>query len=310
VITESSPPGLEEVWPEVSRRLTQCLRARGASSALTEDVVQETALRALQARVTFTSADDLMRWARVVAGRLVVDAHRRRRFITDAELPDRAAPDDVLRQVQGRLALEAVGGAMRILSPAEREALLDADPLHAPNSRREAVKLNVRRHRVRVGLRSVVDGILGILLGLGLRIRRWLDALPDNVAQLAGVVVTAGVLLLTSGEQAPAQAQVAGPSVARPTGQIAPVDTRGSGAAVGPAQPSSPGRADPPRSTTGPTPPRNLARMSVPVPGANTAEAGLTEASPDDSHVACVVVSWQPTCVDSPVMLSSPPALP
>jgi hypothetical protein len=302
VITESSPPGLEEVWPEVSRRLEQCLRARGASPALAEDVVQETALRVLQARVTFRSADDLMRWARVVAGRLVIDAHRRRRFVADVEVPDVPGHESVHGQVEGRLALDAVSHAIKAMTVDQRQALLEAQPADGLE-RRDAVRLNVRRHRARAHLRAAVDGLLGVLLGLGLRIRRWLDGLPDSVVQLTGVAVTAGVLILAAESPAPTTGQPVQATSIVAIESGAAGSSRPLASGQGGRDMSSRVRPTATSTTPPPAPPHVVAQVPLPLPGAR---AFVKEQPPGTRHLACAIVSARPTCVEWPSVVPSP----
>jgi RNA polymerase sigma factor (sigma-70 family) len=148
-----------DVWPQVSRRLQRTLMKRGTPPADAEDLVQETAVRALQAAVPFDSADDLFGWSLVVARRLAIDAHRRHRLILDVDVPDRAGPHIVDRQVEARLSLEAVAAALAELSPRDRRALL-AVVDGTGDDRREAVRINVQRHRARARLRVRLGELL------------------------------------------------------------------------------------------------------------------------------------------------------
>src|SRR5437879_11522484 len=79
---------LEFVWPEVATRLRAMLRRRGVQNHDIDEIVQETAARAISVRVPFEDADDLFRWAAVVGGRLAIDLRRRAARLTD-DLPDR-----------------------------------------------------------------------------------------------------------------------------------------------------------------------------------------------------------------------------
>src|SRR5205807_6577227 len=95
VITAPSPSlGLADVWPEVGARLVGILRRR-VDRVTAEDIVQETAFRAVRDQVQFSSADDLLRWASCVGLRLAVVFQRRRRFLDPAPAPERASPVDV-----------------------------------------------------------------------------------------------------------------------------------------------------------------------------------------------------------------------
>jgi DNA-directed RNA polymerase specialized sigma24 family protein len=149
-----------EVWPQVSGRLHRTLVRRGTPSDEADDLVQDTAVRALQTGVVFDSAEDLFRWSLVVARRMAIDAHRHQQFVVDIDLTDRASPDLVDRQVEARIVFEAVAVAIRQLSAADRRALLQVVDDEAAVDRRDAVRMNVQRHRARARLRAKVGGLL------------------------------------------------------------------------------------------------------------------------------------------------------
>ena len=188
-------PGIEDVWPDVERRLRALLYRRGLEQASADDVVQEVALRVLAHGVTFDSAEDLLRWAAPVACRLHVDLLRHRARITDAEeAPDHASRIDVAGEVADRLELQRAFRAIATLRPADRDAIIEAVADEAPpaRSRQEAVRLAVRRHRARSRLAVVLEQLAaftGILAG-------WRALARHRRTSLAALVPAAAALPL------------------------------------------------------------------------------------------------------------------
>jgi RNA polymerase sigma factor (sigma-70 family) len=172
--------------------LRRYLSRRGALPADADDLIQECAVRVLAHQPTFEDADDLVRWCLPVVRNLHVDAHRRdvRQVVTD-DVPEQVQLRDVVQDsVLQRIELQSVLTAMHQLSPRDREAIV-GDSGARPADRREAVKLNVRRHRARQRLAALIASVAGILGSLG---RRGSGALaPAGSAVLAGFVVVAGV---------------------------------------------------------------------------------------------------------------------
>lgn len=186
-------PDLEAVWGSVEPRLRASLRAAGVAAADLDDLVQEVALRVLAHDVPFTSAEDLLRWCRLVGRRLAVDAHRRtiRSTLVD-QVPDVAGTIDVEAAALARVRADRVLTALHHLDPNDRAAIID---LRSPDGdRREQVRLAVRRHRARARLTALVDGVAALLGWLVLRRRRPTHAL----AGLAMAPALTGFLLLPS----------------------------------------------------------------------------------------------------------------
>lgn len=211
-------PGIEDVWPDVERRLRALLYRRGLEQASADDVVQEVALRVLAHGVTFDSAEDLLRWAAPVACRLHVDLLRHRARMTDAEeAPDHASRVDVAGEVADRLELQRAWRAIASLRPADRDAIIEAVADEAPiaRSRQEAVRLAVRRHRARSRLAVVLEQLAafgGVLAG-------WRVLVRQRRASLAALVPAAAAIPLMV-TLAPS---VTPPSAANPPAAIAPV---------------------------------------------------------------------------------------
>jgi DNA-directed RNA polymerase specialized sigma24 family protein len=161
-------PPFEAVWPDVERRLRALLFRRGLDQASAEDVVQEVALRALAGRVTYTSAKDLLRWAGPVACNLHVDLLRQRARLQDGGVTtDHPATNDVAGEVADRMELQRAFRGLAALRPADREAIMEAvtaEPVPA-RSRKEAVRLAVRRHRARSRLALVMEQLAAWLFG-------------------------------------------------------------------------------------------------------------------------------------------------
>ncbi|MDP9074463.1 MAG: sigma-70 family RNA polymerase sigma factor [Actinomycetota bacterium] len=70
--------GVEQVWAEALLRLVRYVRRLGASEEDAHDIAQETATRAIHARLNYEDVEDLLRWCQVVAKRQVIDDYRRR----------------------------------------------------------------------------------------------------------------------------------------------------------------------------------------------------------------------------------------
>ncbi len=164
-------PSFESVWPDVERRLRALLFRRGLDASSSEDIVQEVALRALANGVTYASAQDLLRWAGPVACNLHVDLIRHRARMFDGELAtDHPATNDVAGEVADRMELQRALRGLAALRPADRAAIIDAvTEQPAPHSRKEAVRLAVRRHRARSRLLVVLEQLAATVAGF-----RWL----------------------------------------------------------------------------------------------------------------------------------------
>jgi hypothetical protein len=160
----------EDVWQrQLAGSLRGYLRSMGATQHEIDDVLQETAVRALETDLAFEDEPHLRRWCFVVARRCWIDARRRAsRTVTMEEAAHCADPTgaDLLARVEDRQVLRRLVEVLPLLRPADREALLspvtmgDADP-HERNRR------NVARHRARRRLKALL-GPLGAVTGCGL----------------------------------------------------------------------------------------------------------------------------------------------
>ncbi|MDQ1712873.1 MAG: hypothetical protein QOE45_2323 [Frankiaceae bacterium] len=213
-------PAFETVWPDVERRLRALLFRRGLDRASADDIVQEVALRALANHVTFASASDLLRWAGPVACNLHVDLVRHHARMLDApQAEDHAADDDVPRQVAERIELQRAFRGIAALRPADREAIIEAvtSEQAVPRTRKEAVRLAVRRHRARSRLLVVLEQLAGWLGGwlAGTRVLR-----RGRRVALAGAMLPAAVaipiIVTWHAPPAPSGARPARPAVAVP----------------------------------------------------------------------------------------------
>jgi len=175
--------------------LRRYLVRRGARPADADDLIQECALRVLAHEPTFDDAEDLARWCLPVVRNLHVDAHRRDlRHVVTEDVPEQVQLRDVVQEhVLQRVELQSVLHAMHQLTPSDREAIVGG--VHAdarPVDRREAVKLNVRRHRARQRLAAMIAALTGVF---GSLCRRGTGAVaPAGSMVLAGFVVAAGVV--------------------------------------------------------------------------------------------------------------------
>ena len=153
-----------DCWPDTARRLRRWLSALRVSELSIDDVIQETALRALTTPTDFDDPEGLFRWSTVVARNVIADEHRRQRRLTYAELPD--APDevDVEAVVQQRLRLAAVRTVLPSLSAEDQAVLRDTYP--SGETRRERVRNAVRLHRARRRLLAMVETIAAWLAWL------------------------------------------------------------------------------------------------------------------------------------------------
>jgi len=163
------------------------LGARGLAREEAEDICQEVAWRVLSRDIPYRSPGDLYPWAATAARRLSIDLYRRQRYLAAAELPDRPAIDDVAEIVETRSRLRAVAEAMPALSETDRAALA-ATPTEL--SRREGIKLAVRRHRARARLLALVEAA-------GIAVAWVLARVPRRLSRPAGALaMAAGPLLV------------------------------------------------------------------------------------------------------------------
>jgi DNA-directed RNA polymerase specialized sigma24 family protein len=176
--------------------LRALLYRRGLDAPSAEDIVQEVALRALANDVTYASAQDLLRWAGPVACNLHVDLIRHRARMFDGELAtDHPASNDVAGEVADRIELQRALRGIAALRPADRAAIIDAVAENpAPPSRKEAVRLAVRRHRARSRLLVVLEQLAGVFAPV-----RWLRRGKRGAAVALAAVTPVVVLPLVVG---------------------------------------------------------------------------------------------------------------
>ena len=149
-------------WPGVNFRVVARLCRLGADRMTAEDLASEAVTRALDKGVTFESADHLFNWTMLVARNLFVDQCRaacRGPEVCELGDHDVATPDTAI-VVEQRMQVRRVLDALGRLSSADRAAVLTD---LTPEDRREAVRLNVRRHRARARLRAALTALGGIV---------------------------------------------------------------------------------------------------------------------------------------------------
>jgi RNA polymerase sigma factor (sigma-70 family) len=212
--------------------VTAVLKSRGVQAADVDDIVQEAAIRALRQLDRFMSQEHLVRWCCRVAINAHIDAVRRSRRLVAPSSEDAPAPVNVAETVEGRLALDAALAEVAGLSEEDRALLLDPP---AAVDRKDAVRLAVRRHRLRARLANALEGVLA-----GIPVLRRLH--PDSmrvqaVAFAVPVIAALSVVPLIAGYQPwhgdgvqqgrPALQTVARATRARPTHSA-----RGAGSSV------------------------------------------------------------------------------
>lgn len=227
-------------WSETAERLARFVQRLGASAHTAEDIVQEVAVRLLRSAPVLADADDVARWCNVVARRLYIDhvrlqarAPMAQPFPTDA--PDR---QDVEAAVEGRVALSRVGKAMSRLSEPDRMALLSAlqdEPTGEPQTRKEATRLAVQRHRARQRLQAAMAACPSVLLLVQRGLRRLSGPTPVAAAFLLPA------LLMSTGQWAIPQPHTSAPGA--PPRLLVEQEPQGSGRTVRTvAAPASPVR--------------------------------------------------------------------
>src|SRR5947207_10806646 len=125
----TGPDLVEGHWPQIAQAVRASLLRRGVGREDADDILQETALRAMSSGVCFDSADGLRRWAFVVARHLTIAQARRRRPTAVAVVPDAPAAgpgSDVAATVEGRMVAAAVASALEQLSENDRHAIVYA----------------------------------------------------------------------------------------------------------------------------------------------------------------------------------------
>ena len=173
-----------------------------------DDIVQEVAIRALRDLERFTSSEHMIRWCCRVAINLHIDVTRKGRKLSAEPLQDTPARHDVAEAVEDKLVLDAVLAHVAGLSADDQRLLLDRGQ---GDTRKESVRLAVRRHRLRARLAAMVEGTIAGIAVLRRVFRS--DSAPARVALLAipvAAVVVAAPLMLW-----PRPTQSGSPSSAR-----------------------------------------------------------------------------------------------
>jgi DNA-directed RNA polymerase specialized sigma24 family protein len=199
----------DAAWPVARARLAAVLQSRGAQAADIDDIAQDVAVRALRAPERFESQEHLLAWCCRVGINLHIDSIRRQRRLSLDPPADSAGNYDTAATVERRLALEVLAKGIADLSDDERHLLFE---LERAGSRREAVRLAVRRHRLRARLAALVEGMAVGAVGVAL-VRRWSRVTrsmsrPVKLSLATAPVIAVGLML---GPLTPA-----GPSVEAP----------------------------------------------------------------------------------------------
>jgi DNA-directed RNA polymerase specialized sigma24 family protein len=146
------------VWPAVEDRIHRMLAKRHCLPADRADITQDTAERLLLRRIPFTDANDLGRYAVTAAHHAWVDQVRKRRPTVEisaaSEIPltgNFTTPSAKIR---------ALDKVLADLTDEETQ-LLHGEVL-TPQTRQDAIRMNVRRHRLRMRLRRVIGGLLAL----------------------------------------------------------------------------------------------------------------------------------------------------
>jgi DNA-directed RNA polymerase specialized sigma24 family protein len=175
-------------WPNVNRAVARSLTLRGCCEQDRQDLEQETAIRIINRRLPYGSLVDLTRYAVKVAYHLFIDLKRQGNdCIALSTFHDRASAD-LETTVEHRIALESIYTQLRSLGIRDLQ-LLESEPAEGL-PRQEAVRLNVRRHRLRVQLKALAGGLLAAVIALGAPVSS-LHAKPHRASR-AGLAVLGG----------------------------------------------------------------------------------------------------------------------
>lgn len=150
-------------WPDVAGRVVRRLRAHGVERMNAEDLASEAVTRALANDVTFESPEHFFNWTMLVAKNLYYDQRRaesRAPALCTIDDVDVASSHDTPTVVEHRIRLERVLDVLGRMSADDRHAVLSDS---TPANRKDAVRLNVRRHRARARLRAALAGLAGLL---------------------------------------------------------------------------------------------------------------------------------------------------
>jgi DNA-directed RNA polymerase specialized sigma24 family protein len=287
------PGDVLDEWPAVARRIVGRLRRLGADRSTAEDLASEAITRALAHEIAFESRDHLFNWAMLVTRNLWFDQCR-----AAARAPELCAIDDhdvatydTATVAEHRMQLRRVLDALGRMSAEDRLAVLAET---VPGDRREAVRLNVRRHRARARLRAALAAFAG-LLTLRRLSRAALVATPV-------ALVTVATLCLRIPDQPDATTTAEAPAAAAPIEPVArPI--RVAAQAVDRALEAPAARA----TATRPSPPVRARRQQKVV---DTAMAGgrlkahaYVEDNRPEEHLICVSTPVMPEfCYGRPIV--------
>lgn len=257
--------------------------------------MQETAARALVQADGFRDEDHLARWASTVGVRVAIDDHRKQAAIAHVEVPDVAGAVDIEREVVARDELARAVDAIAKLTPQQRESLALSGA--EPESRREAVKHNVRRHRVRLVLLAAMETIaaLGAMARL---VRR-----KSPAAAAGATAVVALTAMVTLQATRPVEAPAARPTVTFDRDRIAsPASTVASGGrSNGTTLKTLPTPRAAVISPRAPTPNAPLPTFSVPIPGpAGDGAISGRPGQPGDPFVCFTTTINGRQCIERP----------
>lgn len=145
-------------WPAVELPLRRYLGSIGVNRHDIDDLVQETASRAIRSQVPYDDASDLRAWSFVVARRLLANLHRSRKRQVEYDGAQRPDPgqEDLMTQVEDRLVIEKVIASATMLTVTERRHLGGRSAGTAAERNRAAVA----RHRARQHLRKLVGPLV------------------------------------------------------------------------------------------------------------------------------------------------------
>lgn len=290
-------------WPQVERPLRSSLAARGVSLAEIDDLVQETAVRALECEAAFEDAEHLRRWCFFVARRLIVDSHRRNRRAAPLEEAVATACSGAqrsLEQVEDRDVLRRVAESIPQMRPADQAALRQSSPDEPTATAADRNRANVARHRARGRLRLLVGPFAAIAGACSSALRR-----PRGAA--TAVALPALVALSISAPQGVApdaprhrtqQLVVAQPQDGRPLGQrITPSDETSSSARTAPNAQSQHVAAVAPAEQ----PPAHEGDVAVRVDAPARTYVGVARsAAKQDDSLVCLDGDLIDLCLDSP----------
>lgn len=200
--------GFEDVWPRIAKHLDSVLRNRCIDQGLREDLIQDTAVRLLQAWDGLDLSRPVDGLAVTIATNLMRD-HFRRRSNQEivGEIPERPSDLDVERLGMARSELHRVGRAMTKLSPDHRMVLLGEISDGRPSRDRGAAATKMLRMRARRRLTAILETASGFVVGLNDRFRR--DLFTEQGARM----MAAALVMAAAGPAAGIPASTSQPTL-------------------------------------------------------------------------------------------------